>query len=68
MSRLARGRSHSARCRSVDVKEAYDPVQKQRYVVQQDEVIEPDLHPRPRSRRLPACFIARRHPSVSRIA
>jgi hypothetical protein len=29
----------------VDLKEAYDPVQKQRYTVQQDEILDPDLQP-----------------------
>ncbi len=45
MSRLAVSTSAPGAVASVDVKEAYDPVQKEKYHVQQDEILDPDLQP-----------------------
>jgi outer membrane receptor protein involved in Fe transport len=45
MSRLVVASASSGSVASVDLKEAYDPVQRQRYVVQQDEILNPDLEP-----------------------
>jgi hypothetical protein len=45
MSRLVTSGGSKTSVAGVDLKEAYDPVQKQRYNVQQDEVINPDLQP-----------------------
>jgi iron complex outermembrane receptor protein len=45
MSRLTIAGGATGAVASVDVKEAYDPVQKDRYNVQQDEVLDPDLQP-----------------------
>ena len=45
MSRLVVAGGSRGTVAGVELKEAYDPVQKQRYVVQQDEVLDPDLQP-----------------------
>ncbi|MGH7944441.1 MAG: TonB-dependent receptor domain-containing protein, partial [Opitutaceae bacterium] len=45
MSRLVVSSASSGTVASVDLKEAYDPVQKQRYVVQEDEILNPELEP-----------------------
>jgi outer membrane receptor protein involved in Fe transport len=45
MSRVVVSSSATDAVASVDLKEAYDPLQKQRYVMQQDEILNPVLEP-----------------------
>ncbi len=45
MSRLATSGATTGRIVGVDLKHAYDPVQKQTYKVQQDELLDPELRP-----------------------
>jgi hypothetical protein len=45
MSRLVVSSASSGAVAGVDLKEAFDPVQMQRYFVQQDEILDPELEP-----------------------
>jgi iron complex outermembrane receptor protein len=45
MSRLSVAGAPPGTVASVELREAFDPVQRQRYTVQQDEVLDPDLQP-----------------------